>query len=108
MRAQLTAAGGERPARTAGCRSPRWTGRARRGARVLDAGCGFGETSLELAKLTGDLGSVVGFDCIDGALAVARTDAMRAKASNVDFVCGDAQTHRWDERFDHVFARFGT
>jgi len=82
--------------------------RPRRGARVLDVGCCFGETTIELAKLAGDLGSVIGFDCIQGALAVARSDAHRAKVANVDFICGDAQTHRFEERFDHVFARFGT
>jgi SAM-dependent methyltransferase len=82
--------------------------RPRAGARVLDVGCGFGETSIELAGLVGPKGSVVGLDCCEGLLDYGRGDAQRAGVENVSFTCGDAQTHRFEQPFDHVFARFGT
>ncbi len=77
-----------------------------KGARVLDVGCGFGETSIQLARLAG--GRTVGIDCCQGMLDVAAADARAARVENVSFVCTDAQTHRFDESFDYVFARFGT
>jgi ubiquinone/menaquinone biosynthesis C-methylase UbiE len=79
-----------------------------RGSRVLDVGCGFGETSLALARLVGERGSVVGFDCCEPMLEVGRSDARAAGIENASFVCGDAQTHTFDQPFDYVFARFGT
>ena len=80
----------------------------RSGERVLDVGCGFGETTLDLARLVGPKGSVVGFDCCDAFLEVGKQDARAARLTNVDFVCGDAQAHAFDGSFDMLFARFGT
>ncbi len=39
--------------------------------KVLDIGCGFGETALEIAKLVGPNGEVVGIDCTDAFVDVA-------------------------------------
>jgi hypothetical protein len=33
------------------------------GTRVLDVGCGFGDTTLELSRAVGDRGEVTGVDC---------------------------------------------
>ena len=77
------------------------------GDRVLDVGCGCGETTLEIAgKVTP--GRVLGLDVSAMLLDIAR-DAARARgAGNVDFAQGDAQTHAVPEaRFDVLFSRFG-
>jgi len=81
------------------------------GARVLDVGCGFGETSLELARLVGPRGRVLGVDCCEPFLATARADAAAAGLANVAFRVCDAQTEAFDEPlppFDLIFGRFGT
>lgn len=78
------------------------------GDRVLDVGCGFGDTAIKLAELVGPTGYVVGVDCCDAFLAYARKDAAARGASNVSFVRGDAEIELPAERFDFVFARFGT
>jgi ubiquinone/menaquinone biosynthesis C-methylase UbiE len=80
----------------------------RAGDRALDLGCGFGETSIDLARRVGANGSVVGFDCCEAFLDVGRADAKKANVGNLSFVCGDAQTHVFEGNFDYVFARFGT
>jgi ubiquinone/menaquinone biosynthesis C-methylase UbiE len=77
------------------------------GERVLDVGCGFGETSIELAGMVGD-GWVLGIDCVEEFLCVGRSDAARAGVPNVGFELGDAQTRAFDPEFDLCFSRFGT
>ena len=37
----------------------------RPGDRVLDVGCGFGDTAIKLAGLVGASGEVTGIDCCD-------------------------------------------
>src|SRR5687768_10243226 len=61
----------------------------RKGDRVLDVGCGFGDTALKLAELVGPTGEVVGIDCCDAFLDYARKAA--AGHGNVSFVRGDAE-----------------
>jgi ubiquinone/menaquinone biosynthesis C-methylase UbiE len=78
------------------------------GACVLDVGCGFGETSLELARAVGPSGDVLGIDCCEAFLEVARADARAAGVAQVRFLCGDAQTAPFEPRFDLCFSRFGT
>jgi ubiquinone/menaquinone biosynthesis C-methylase UbiE len=78
------------------------------GARVLDVGCGFGETTLQLAGLVGPGGSVVGTDCCARFLEVARAEASEAGLANASFELADAQTAVFEPEFDLAFARFGT
>lgn len=80
----------------------------REGDRVLDVGCGFGDTAIKLAKLVGPTGEVVGIDCCDAFLEYARKDAQARGVANVSFVRGDAEVALPTDRYDFVFARFGT
>lgn len=62
----------------------------RAGDRCLDVGCGGGHVAIELARLAGVSGSVVGID-LDGALLeLARRDAEAEGLANIDFRVGDA------------------
>jgi ubiquinone/menaquinone biosynthesis C-methylase UbiE len=80
----------------------------RPGDRVLDVGCGFGDTALKLAALVGRTGSVVGIDCCDAFLDFARAEVRARNLTNVSFVRGDAEIALPTNQFDFVFARFGT
>jgi len=79
----------------------------RPGEHVLDVGCGFGETSIQLARMVGPDGMVVGIDPCEPFLATGRADAELAGAANVSFVHGDAQVHDFGRAFDVLFGRFG-
>lgn len=77
----------------------------RSGERVLDVGCGCGQTSVELAERVGSRGRVLGVDISAPMLAVARE---RAKLPQLGFARADAQIHAFErEAFDLVFSRFG-
>jgi ubiquinone/menaquinone biosynthesis C-methylase UbiE len=62
------------------------------GDRVVDVGCGFGDTAILLAKKVGPTGSVLGIDCCDGFLEYGRNDAAAAGMDNVAFIEADVQT----------------
>lgn len=78
------------------------------GDRVLDVGCGFGDTAQELARIVGPEGEVIGIDCCDAFLDIAREELARTDLGNVRFMRGDAEIALPDEAVDFVFARFGT
>ncbi|MEO7095406.1 MAG: class I SAM-dependent methyltransferase [Polyangiales bacterium] len=78
------------------------------GARVLDVGCGFGDTTITLAKKIGPKGSAVGIDAAARFLEVARADAKRDEVSNVRFAAADVQSADLGGPFDYAFSRFGT
>ena len=81
------------------------------GERVLDIGCGCGQTSLELASRVGERGSVLGLDISAPMLDRARERAGEAGVNNVSFLQADAQTHGFDASkeagYDLLFSRFG-
>jgi ubiquinone/menaquinone biosynthesis C-methylase UbiE len=77
----------------------------RQGERVLDVGCGFGETTIELGRATG---SALGIDCCEPFLETGRADAARAGVTGATFQLADGQTARFEQPFDVCFARFGT
>jgi SAM-dependent methyltransferase len=77
------------------------------GSRVVDVGCGWGDTAIELAHLVGPTGAVLGLDCCEAFLAQGRQDARAANVMNVRFVEADVQTYRFDPEFDFCFSRFG-
>ena len=78
------------------------------GDRVVDVGCGFGDTAIQFAQRVGPSGSVLGIDCCDGFLEFARADAKAAGVRNVSFVEGDVQSHPFEPVHDFCFSRFGT
>lgn len=78
------------------------------GERAMDAGAGFGDTALMLARRVGPSGRVTAIDCCDGFLEHGRRDARAEGVDNVDFVVGDIQFHRFAPEYDLVFSRFGT
>ena len=80
----------------------------REGDKVLDIGCGFGETALEIAKIVGPSGEVVGIDCTDAFLDIANHERDEAGTANVRYEVGDAQICDLPESyFDVVYSRFG-
>ena len=84
------------------------TGRIAAGDRVLDVGCGCGDTTLALGRRVGTGGRVVGIDISAPMLARARERAAQAGAANVEFVEADAQTHAFPPAsVDCLFSRFG-
>ena len=82
--------------------------RVRKGDKVVDAGCGFGDTAIELARLVGPGGSVLAIDCCDGFLQYGRADAKAAGLTNVTFLEADVQTYPFKPVHDFCFSRFGT
>src|ERR1700710_1043650 len=80
----------------------------RTGDRVLDIGCGFGDTSLRIAGLIGDSGSVLGVDVAPRFIEAAQGEAEQAGIDNVSFAVRDVQVTEFEDRFDYAFARFGT
>jgi ubiquinone/menaquinone biosynthesis C-methylase UbiE len=78
-----------------------------RGAKVLDVGCGWGDTANQLAAMVGPEGSVLGLDCCDRFLQKGRADARTAGLDNVRFVEADVQSYPFQPEFDMCFSRFG-
>ncbi len=78
------------------------------GARVLDVGCGFGDSTRRIARLVGPDGEAVGVDCAENFIRDAEAAARRDGIPNARFVVGDAQWGDLHGPYDHAFARFGT
>ena len=76
------------------------------GERVLDVGCGCGQTLLELADVVGPSGQVVGVDISPPMLGRARERV--AGRPTITLVLGDAQTYVFaPAAFDALYSRFG-
>ena len=78
------------------------------GERVIDVGCGCGDTSLALARQATSSGHVLGIDISEPMLARARERARETAAAGVEFLVADAQTHPFAGGCtDALFSRFG-
>jgi len=79
----------------------------RPGDRVLDVGCGFGDTTRRLAELVGAEGSALGVDVSEPFIAAAKAEAEKEGAANVEFRVADVQTLELPQEFDYAFSRMG-
>jgi SAM-dependent methyltransferase len=77
------------------------------GERVIDIGCGCGDTAIEIARTVGPAGSVLGIDVSQPMLGVARSRGMSANCSNLSFHEGDASETELPANVDLLFSRFG-
>lgn len=78
------------------------------GARVLDVGCGFGDSTRRIAKRVGAEGEAVGVDCAENFIRDAEAEARHEGIPNARFFVGDAQWGDLHGPYDYAFARFGT
>jgi ubiquinone/menaquinone biosynthesis C-methylase UbiE len=81
---------------------------ARPGERVVDVGCGFGDSAQEIAALVGPEGAVLGVDCAPRFIEAATQEAAESGVGNVSFAVVDVQTEPLPGPFEMAFARFGT
>jgi len=80
----------------------------RRGDRVLDIGCGFGETTQQLGELVGTDGEALGIDAAPRFIEMARDEVERAGVDNVRFEVADIEAAELERGFDYAFGRMGT
>jgi SAM-dependent methyltransferase/predicted alpha/beta hydrolase family esterase len=75
--------------------------------RVLDIGCGSGQTTRDAARAV-TLGSALGVDISEDMLERARCRSAEEGVSNIAFERGDAQRHPFPSaHFDLIISRFG-
>lgn len=67
----------------------------RAGWRCLDVGCGGGDVTLEIGRMVGDQGAVVGLDMDAEKLELARQAAADSGLTNVEFRVADVT--QWNE-----------
>ena len=78
------------------------------GDRVLDIGCGLGDSTMQLAELVGPRGHAHGVDVSERMIAGAREDAEQTARESVSFEAVDVQAARFADTYDYAFGRFGT
>ncbi|MEL7166817.1 MAG: class I SAM-dependent methyltransferase [Pseudomonadota bacterium] len=76
------------------------------GERVLDIGCGTGQSTDVIGTAVGPSGSVTGLDISETMLDLAATRTRQMR--QITLLCADAQTHAFAQAsFDVLFSRFG-
>jgi SAM-dependent methyltransferase len=78
------------------------------GQRVLDIGCGFGDTTQQIAALVGPEGEAVGVDAAERFIETATAEAADAGVANTRFFVADVQTDPLGGPYDMAFSRMGT
>ena len=78
------------------------------GDRVLDIGCGLGDTTVRLAGLVGPTGHAHGVDVAQRMIETATKEAAAAGLENVSFTASDVEVTKFDQTFDYAFSRMGT
>jgi ubiquinone/menaquinone biosynthesis C-methylase UbiE len=79
----------------------------KKGSRVLDVGCGLGDTTIDLAKMIGN-GEAVGVDAASRFIDRAIDEASKAGVKNVTFRVVDVESEDLGGPYDLVFSRMGT
>jgi SAM-dependent methyltransferase len=77
------------------------------GDRVLDIGCGFGDTTRELAGIVGPEAEAVGVDVSEPFIEASIKEAAEAGVENVDFFAADVQVGDLKGPYDYAFSRMG-
>ncbi len=77
------------------------------GERVVDVGCGCGSTSIELARMVGPKGAVLGVDVSLPMLGVARDRSGQEDLPHLAFRDADASEAALPADNDLLFSRFG-
>jgi SAM-dependent methyltransferase len=78
----------------------------RAGMKCVDAGCGGGDVTLDLARRVGPTGRVLGIDVDATKIDLARVEAVRERLANVAF--RQTAIDQWTPapEFDLVYSRF--
>src|SRR5215218_2282364 len=77
------------------------------GDRVLDIGCGFGDTTQQLAALVGPEGHATGVDVSEPFVEASIAEAKEAGVENVDFFATDVQVGDLGGPYDYAYSRMG-
>src|SRR3954467_14667294 len=77
------------------------------GDRVLDIGCGFGDTTQQLAALVGGEGHATGVDVSEPFIEASISEAGESGVKNVDFFATDVQVGDLRGPYDYAFSRMG-
>ena len=77
------------------------------GDRVIDIGCGFGDTTQQLADLVGPDGQAVGVDVSEPFIRASIEEAAEAGVENVEFFAADVQVGDLQGPYDYAFSRMG-
>jgi len=78
------------------------------GLRVLDIGCGFGDSTVRIARQVGPSGEAIGIDCAANFIESAQQLAAEEKVGNARFEVADVERDDLGGPYDKAFARFGT
>ncbi|MFQ6074189.1 MAG: arsenite methyltransferase, partial [Candidatus Bathyarchaeia archaeon] len=76
---------------SAGCGNPTGFAELKAGETVLDLGCGGGIDVFLAARKVGEKGRVIGIDFSEKSIAIARRNAEKIGAENVEFRLGDLE-----------------
>jgi SAM-dependent methyltransferase len=78
------------------------------GWSVVDIGCGFGDTTIDIARRVGPSGTATGIDAAANFLEIARSDAATARVENASFVVQDIEETVPGGPYDMAYSRMGT
>ena len=78
------------------------------GWRVLDVGCGLGDTTQTIAQTVGAGGEAVGVDAAARMLDIAREETAERGIGNARYEVADVQCDPLGEGYDMAFSRMGT